>query len=279
MPKIWIGVLVLLAPLAHADMTDQCIKANAEGQRLRLDGKLAAARTQLETCADPGCPKMVREDCAARLGELLRAQPAITFDVQDETGSVVPGLSITVDGQPAATDRPLRLDPGAHAFTFAARGRRDVRRRFELKVGETDRHERIVLEAAPAVSSVAPPATGETTSRGLGTQKTVGIVLGASGIAGLGLGAVFGAMTFSAVAQQKTDCASATSCPNQSGAVSDHSSAVAFGAVSTIAFVAGGVLVVGGALLLLIPSKRGIAVALAPIIGPGIGGLSIGGGF
>jgi hypothetical protein len=271
--------LFLLAPLAHADMsTDQCIKSNAEGQALRLDGKLAAARTQLETCVDPSCPKLVREDCAARLGALLRAQPAIAFDVKDAMGAAVPGLSISVDGQPVATDRPLRLDPGAHAFTFAARGWRNVKRRFELKEGETDRHESIVLEVAPAEPLLPHAPAEESTSGALGMQRTVGLVVGATGIVGLALGAVFGAMTFAAVSQQKSDCASAAICPNQSGALSEHSSAVAFGAVSTVAFIAGGALVAGGLLVVLLAPKRH-AVALRPMMGPGLGGLFVGGGF
>ncbi len=90
-----------LAPtVARADMTkDQCIDANGKGQVLRRDGKLAAAREQLRSCADPSCPAMVRDDCNKRLDSLEAAQPSMVFDVKDAAGADVINVVVTVDGQ------------------------------------------------------------------------------------------------------------------------------------------------------------------------------------
>jgi hypothetical protein len=89
-------------------------------------------------------------------------------------------------------------------------------------------------------------------------------------------------MTASAANQQKTDC-SAGHCPNYSAAQSDHSRATTDGAVSTAAFIAGGVLLALGGVLFFTGGHAEPAPTtgwvVAPTVGPHGGGLALKGEF
>jgi hypothetical protein len=118
----------------------------------------------------------------------------------------------------------------------------------------------------------------------MGTQKILGLTAGGVGVAGLVVGGVFGALTASAISKQKSDCASAANCPNYSQAASDHSTWSTDGTVSTVAFVAGGLLVAGGATLFFTAGdgpvrSSGTGLVVAPSLGPGAAGMLIRGEF
>jgi hypothetical protein len=308
LPALLGVVVALVTSVASAEMTKvQCVKANAEGQALRLDGKLGAARAQLEACGDASCPGLVRQDCDQRLKDLERVQPTIEFEAKDSSGADVTVVSVTIDGRPLADKlqgTPLRVDPGEHTFTFAAAGLPTVMRHLVIKEGQKDRREQVVFERPAAVPvAVAPPSppakppvesstetpAPETSTGGGISRRTIGLFAGGVGAGGIVLGSVFGLLTFSAVSQQNSACPSGSDCSgsNRSQALSDHSTASTDGTISTVAFVAGGVLLVGGAVLFFTspsPSASATAatsvgVSVAPSVGPGGGGLSLRGAF
>jgi hypothetical protein len=243
---------------ARADVTkSQCVDANANGQSLRMDGKLSDARRELQVCSDSACPPIVRSDCAERLDELERAQPTILFDVKDATGADLIAVKVTLDGQPVndkLVGTALRVDPGEHTFTFAAPGRDPLKRTFVIKEGEKGRREPVVIGSPEATAQVPISVPTKTelepapapSPAGLGTQKILGLTAGGLGVAGIAVGSVFGVMTFSAASAQKSDCASSKLCPNPGQAASDHSSGVTDSAVSTAGFIVGGALLVAG---------------------------------
>ena len=288
--------LAFVGSPAIAQMTkDQCLEVNTQAQVLRRKGQLATARAQLQRCGDPACPVLVRDDCTRMTDELERAQPTILFDAKDGAGRDLVTVRVTVDGQPL-TDKldgtALRVDPGPHAFTFTAEGQPAVTQTFVLKEGEKDRRERITVAGPASAAPPIPPspmglpptppepATGD----GLGTRRILGLVLGGAGVVGLAVGGVFGLLTASAANQQKTDCASASSCAHYSAAASDHTTAQTDGTISTIAFVAGGALLAAGAVLWFLPSRStepatAASLVVAPNLSPGGFGLSLRGGF
>jgi hypothetical protein len=271
--------IVLGASSAGATMTKQaCAKANADGQASRLDGKLLDARRALQMCVDPSCPAIVRADCAQRLSEVDRAQPTILFDVKDVSGNDVGAVGVTVDGLPVAENvggTALPIDPGDHAFTFAAAGSPTLTRHFVLKEHEKDRRERIVLGAPPAVAD-AKPADAPS---GLGTQKLLGLSAAGVGAIGLVVGSIFGVLTFSAVSQENTACGGGARCANPVQGQSAYSTSVTDSTVSTAAFIAGGVLLAGGGLLYFTSPRGGSTPArgllVLPSVGPGGGTLSV----
>jgi len=282
--------LTLAPSSARADTTkEQCVKANADGQALRLDGKLAAARALLEACGDPSCPGIVRDDCAQRLNELDRAQPTIVFDVKDAAGADASAVSVSADGHPLAdklAGMALRIDPGEHVFVFTAIGLPPVTRRFVVKEGEKDRREQILLEGVAPSSAPTPVASaGGTSPGGIGTQQVLGVVAGGLGVVGLAVGSVFGILTFAAVSQQKADCGSGTDCSSHAQALSDHSTASTDGTISTVSVLAGGALLVGGAVLFFTsPSPNATpapstGLQILPGLSPGGGAVSVLGRF
>lgn len=252
-----VGIAALLAVrVASADPTKaECVRANADAQPLQGDGKYAAARELLQKCAVPACPALVRNDCAQRLSHLEEAQPTLVFDVVDGAGADVGGVTVAMDGR-VLVERlagiALRVDPGEHEFTFTAAGKPAVSRKLVVKEGEKDRRERVVLGAPPPA-----PAAPDEAPHGLGTRRIAGIALAGAGVAAVAVGSVFGALTFGAVSDQSSDCAGAGSfCAHRAQALSDHGDATTDAAVSTVAFIAGGVFLAGGAYLFFTAPKE-----------------------
>jgi hypothetical protein len=272
-----IGLAVLLATgFARADVTKaQCIDANAKGQDLRRSAKLSAAREQFHACADPGCPALVRDDCAKRLDEADRAQPTVVFDAKDGSGHDLSAVKVTVDGRPLVDKldgTAVQVDPGEHEFTFTTAGEAPVTEKLVINESAKERHESLTIGAAqpapPSPAATAAPANAE----GMGTQKMVAVGVGAVGIVGVALGSVFGVLTASAISSQKSDCASATNCPRYAQAASDHSTWSTDGTVSTVAFAAGAALLAGGVVLwLTAPHPAGGPSPAALVVAPSVG--------
>jgi hypothetical protein len=253
--------LALSATNARADATsDRCVDANTNGQALRLDGKLAEARAQLEGCIDPQCPSIVQSDCMTRLADLDAAQPTMVLELEAPPGGPV---TVSIDGKPVTLTpgTPLRVDPGTHLFMFTRDGQEAVSRTFVVREREKDRHEKIVLSVTVTGAGAVAPSDSP--------RRTVGVVVGAAGVATLAVGAVFGLLTSAASRRQQNDCASAANCSDRAEAVSDHSAAQTDGAISTVAFVVGGALLLGGGLLFFTaPRDTPSRVSLAPTVGP-----------
>jgi hypothetical protein len=136
--------------------------------------------------------------------------------------------------------------------------------------------------SAPAavVTADAAPAEGGGASS---TQRTIGVVLTAAGIAGLAVGGIYGWLTFSKNDEAEEVCMGLPVCPmgTPMSVIDNHNKLVAdakrYETMSIVGFVAGGALLVtGGVLLLTAPSRPGRAsVHLTPIGGIGLAGLGI----
>ena len=283
---VLLGSAVLSFPAASAaaePTKDQCIDANETAQSLRKVEKLREAEERLRVCVAAACPGPVRDDCAQRLTEVRAATPTIVFVVKDDADQDLSAVRVTMDGA-LLVDKldgtAIALDPGEHHFAFDAEGRTRVERTLLVQEGEKDRHERIVLAAL----SVAPPAPGsEGAPVAVGpsagsegrTQRIAGIAVGSAGAVGVVLGSVFGI-----IAKSTYDHALTTECnrnpsacdPKQNGPA-DGRTASGQATVSTVAFVAGGLLIGGGALLYF-TAPRGPAVIVAPTAGVGAAGLA-----
>jgi hypothetical protein len=270
-----IAALVALVPgPALADMTkDQCADANRKAQEFRRVGKLSAAREALQACVSASCPSLVRDDCARRLDELDKAQPTLAFEVQDASGDDLSAVRVTVDGK-LLTERldgaALPVDMGEHVFEFEVAGQPPIRRTLILTEGEKARRERIVLgvAASPAAGAVpapsppsqeasAPPASGADRAASAGgarrTQRILGLVAGGAGIAATGVGVVFGVNASSQWSTVQRECPSRTGCLPH--AVSARNDAAASATVSTVSFIAAGLLFATGVTLFLTAPK------------------------
>jgi hypothetical protein len=296
------GAAVAAVPRsAGADLTKmQCVDANAKSQELRRDGKFLEARELLRKCADASCPAMVRDDCTRRLDDFEKAQPSLVFDVKDGRGADVIDVRVTVDGRPLA-DRldgtPLKVNPGAHVFSFQVAGHPAVVDTVLVREGEVARHERVVVGGASAAGAApgAPaagsgsPAAGSVTSgpeaapsRGLGTQRTVGLVLGGAGVAALGAGTIFWISSMSAWSSAKQACGgNPEACTDVGTGTTYHDKASTDALFGTISFVAGGALLAAGGVLFFTGPRdsRPAALVVSPSFGARSAGLVLRGGF
>jgi hypothetical protein len=249
----------LLATAAQADMTkEQCIDANAKGQDLLHDGKLTAARMELQSCASATCPAMIRGDCTRRLDDLERRQPTIVFDAKDAAGNDLSAVSVTMDGAPLLEKldgKALPLDPGEHVFVFTTAGAPPVTKKLVLVERDQARRERIVFSPDREIPEPSGPASAPHSLAGQGggmsTLRVLGLVSGGAGIVALGVASAFTLMAGSALSSQRSACASPTNCPNHDQAVSDHSTFTTDSSIGTAGFVSGGVLLAAGVAMFL----------------------------
>ncbi len=232
-----------------------CLMAAEASLKLRAEHKLRLTRTQLAVCSSPSCPAEVRQECMHRIDEVNAASPSIVLAVKDRAGHDLSAVRVSVDGQ-LATEHidgsAMPIDPGPHEFTFEAPGAPTLTDTVILHEGEKERRETVTLAIGPApepVPSAGAPgtpdgATAKPAASGK-TQRVAGIVVGAVGIAGLvGLGGIFGVLASSKWSTAQRECPSHSGCSAQ--AMSDRSSAVTGATVSTVGFIAGGVLLAGG---------------------------------
>ncbi len=289
-----IAAAAFTARAAHAQDTSACIAASEEATTARREGKLLRARAALSTCSAPSCPELVKASCQQRLEEIRQIVPSIVFQVKDAAGNDLARATVTMDGQPLAggITTAIELDPGPHAFTFDSEGQPTTRRAFTLVEGARERREVIVM-AAPPAPSPADTATGaaDHSPHGGGWRpvRTLGIVTGGVGVAGIAVGTVFGLLASSAWNRARSDCGGTTlaRCPNHAGAVDEHGTTVTDATISTVGFVAGGALIAGGVALFVLgatPSpeaspRAAATMVLTPVLGPRVVGLSFERGF
>ena len=225
-----------------------------------------------------------------RAAALERKLTRVTIRVD---GAGVPGLRVTRDGTDlgqALWGTPLPIDPGEHVMEVTAPGKIAWKSRFT--VGSTASTSTVNIPAladdpaafkkpegdytAPLVGPVVPDQV-----QGSGTgQRIAGGVIGGVGIAGIVIGSIFGSTAKSRFDASGAHCRTPTLCTADGlDLVSQARSAAT---VSTIGFVAGGALLVGGLVVFLTaPSSapRPPSARLVPLLGPGIAGGTVMGSF
>jgi hypothetical protein len=274
-----------------ADPTkDQCIDANEAAQGLRKSEKLREAEQKLLVCVSSTCPGPVREDCGQRLTEVRAITPTLVFVVKDDADQDLSDVRVTMDDQVLASKldgTAIAINPGPHHFVFESPGHAKEERSLVIREGEKDRHERVVLvntpaDAVPAAVApvVAPTAapTAEAPSNPGRTQRIAGLVVAGVGVAGVVVGSVFGIMAkstydsgFGTCQKGNPNACSAAGVQQGNGTAHDQAT------VSTIAFIAGGVLAAGGVALYFTAPHASVAVA--PTLGVRSAGVGLSGSW
>lgn len=179
------------------------------------------------------------------------------------------GLTITRDGEAlesAELGVAIPVDPGTHVIEASAPGKQTFSQSIEVgKEGDSK-----VVEI-PALADGAGPAPGpadEPAKDGGGSaQGTIGLVMGGVGIVGVAVGAVFGLSASSKWKDAKAECSDYPyGCGSEGVALQDDAKSAA--TISTIGFIAGGVLLAGGAALWL-TAGSGDEQTVAVGVGPG----------
>jgi hypothetical protein len=245
----------------------------------RYDEALVAAE-RVGDAAAAAAARQGRDALAPRLTKLV-----ITL----ADASAASKIQITRDGEalpPSVVGSDLPVDPGAHQIAARAPGFKEWSTRVDAAgEGATVRVSIPALEREPvAQTAVAVGATATVTpnaepphARSSSPLRTVGIVTGAVGVVGLGLGTYFGLTASSkwkGANRSGNTCLDA-SCPSATQEASNDAT------LSTVFFIAGGVLAATGVTLWLVAPRGGgtEGTALRPAVGPGIAGLELAGSF
>lgn len=232
-------------------------------------GKLVSASeryrevTRLDAAAgasDAAVQKQAQADAASELDALNPRLPTLTVRL---AGASFEDATVEVDGivVPAALASEKRpVDPGKHEVV-AKRGADTAKAEVNLAEGES---KEALLTFAPTAAS-SPVAAGSGTSNvaagdsaaptsGLGTQRTLALVVGGVGLVGVGVGSFFGLQASSKL-EEANQHGCGTVCTTRQGHQANED-AVSAGNISTIAFAAGALGLAGGITLwLTAPSK------------------------
>ncbi|MBI4705240.1 MAG: hypothetical protein HY744_29380 [Deltaproteobacteria bacterium] len=255
-----------------------------------MQGKTASAWVEYSEAAalarDEGDAK--RAAAAKELASKLEAKLSrLTITVAEP----VPGLSVTRDGAEIGAPSygvAIPVDPGEHAVRAAAPGHRPWstlvtvgpdadRRTVAVPTLEKGEGEEPAGKPAPA-----GPAAGE---RVLGVKTVLGVVLTGVGVAGVGVGTVFGVMAIGNEKDLRTLCPGSVC--QKPEAIDSHKKAQRNANISTAGIGVGAASAIAGIVLLIVgdrpEAERGADAAqsarIVPVLGPGGGGLSLSGSF
>jgi hypothetical protein len=273
---------------AHAAGAAGCADAFDQSQVKRDAGKLLDARQLLLVCQARNCSRTQQKLCSEWLVDVKQRIPSLVLSAKDGAGGDIVAVNVAMDGVPIATKLdglPIEVDPGPHSFVFELADGTKAERTVIADERSQGKLVSVVLQKPPAASqsASAPDATNATSSEpgsrdptsrtGGSPLKTVGLVVGAAGVAALAVGTVFG---IEALSTKGSHC--------ESGLCDAGSASTAYkqATISTFGFVAGGVLLTGGVTMFLLtpkdPGERPAASAtLAPTVGPSGGGLQLSG--
>lgn len=285
------------ARTARADEKSQCVDAAGQAQSLRDAHKLLQAREQLRVCAQQTCPSAVQKDCGTWLTEVEGSLPTVVLSAKDGAGKDLFDFTVTLDGQPApstAVGEAIPVDPGPHTFVFQAKDGTTAEQKVLVREGIKNQPVAVVLgsgsaQTGPGAATTAgtgsPPPGGASPPPDAVTSsgpplRTIGWAVGGAGVVGLGIGAVFGLVAIGD--KNGASCNADNVCPP--GSLGGAKSAAT---VSTVGFIAGGALLAGGVVLVLVgPSSSHQATTgrmprleLAPAVGTREAGLRLGGAW
>jgi hypothetical protein len=286
----------LMTAVAFADDKATCLDATSKGQRFKIAHKLVEAREQLLVCAAAACPSVVQADCATWLIEVERALPTVVISAKNDAGAFLVDVKVSVDGAPFASKldgQSLPVNPGLHTFHFEGASGTSADRPIVVREGEKTQSVAVVLAAA-SVTPAAPPGGrapdlasapsdsggGASSESGGGTMwggwKTAGWIVGGAGLVGIGVGAAFGVIAIED--KRNAHCDANNVC--DAGTASGIKSAAN---VSNVGWIAGGVLLAGGAALVLFAPRASHDAAaglrVAPWIAASGGGMVAGGAW
>lgn len=187
----------------------------------------------------------------------------LVLQVSPEASSVV-DLEIKRDG--VVLGKPLwgtsiPTDGGSHTITASAKGKKAWTTTIAVPKENGSVSVRIPgledgpPEPRPSTMTVDDPKRGQ-------TQRIVGVAIGVVGLVGIGVGSYFGLKTSSTNDDSKARCSAVD--PNRCDpeGVALRQDAQTYGAISTVTFIAGGVLLAGGVVLFLTAPKAGKSVSV-----------------
>ena len=247
-----------------------------------------ASFSDAEALARKAGDKGRADEAAKRARELEGKLSKLTIE------SAAPDVEVRRDGvvvDPSLLGTALPVDPGPHAITASAPGKEPWSTSVTIEAGPSATTARVpALTPSPVADAPAPaPAPAATLApttpeAGWSTQRKVALGVGGVGVAGVVVGAVFGAMTLSKTSATQGHCSKTpteTQCDREGLAL--YSDANTTANVSNIGFAVGGAAVIGGVVLFLTApssspsssssSSSRVQVQVLPMVGLGSRGV------
>lgn len=238
------------------------------------EGKVATAWAEFtEAASEATAEKDDREAFARKHIATLQAElPRFRITV-DPAAASLGDLEIKIDGHStgkAAWSTALPIDPGVHELEANATGKVPFKAKVTIPKGAG-----VTEQKVPALSDqpVAPLATDGSEEKRGRNQRVAGFTITGIGVVGVVIGAAYGVSAISLKDERDQHCSAADGFCDPTGVEKDGEARDA-ATISTVALIAGGVLVVGGVILTLVAPKAKVNVT-----GSTAGRLLLGGTF
>jgi serine/threonine-protein kinase len=241
------------------------------------EGKLATAWSEfaeLVTSAQRA-GQADREKFARQRVDALQPQLShLTIRVPADVAALS-GISVRRDGVtvgPAVSGIAVPVDPGQHVLEASAPGRTSwsvkitigaIADSQEVSVPMLDPVPAAVELPAPAFNAPLAPDASHPTNPASATRRTLGVVIGAAGVMGLGIGSYFGIQAISDSSKAKSACPDAAC--TSSTAVDQNNQAKSSARVADIVIPIGLVGIIAGSLLSFLAPSDGPRVE--PVVG------------
>jgi hypothetical protein len=203
------GGMLTSSSATFAQGKQACLAATEEGQNLRDQGRLNAAKAQFQICSAKPCGAAVAKQCTEWMAEVEKDQPTVLFRAKDAAGKEVVDVKILVDGQPVAESipaQPLPLDASEHAIRFERAGA-VAEDKVVLRVGEKARVIELAFPAAAEKRSEPAPVTPPPPEKKGFRIPTLGWVGGGVFVAGAATTVLFAVMANGDESDLRSRCA------------------------------------------------------------------------
>jgi hypothetical protein len=234
----------------------------ALGECYEHTGRNASAWLAFREAAARAAAAGKKDAEVAALDRASRIAPSMSrLTVRVVEAATMQGVEVRRDGVPLKTAEigtAAPLDPGTHLVEAVAPGHRTWSAHVVLaSSGDTEVTVPALELVAPGQENTPPPAPPRVVEDPGSSQRTVGVLVGAGGLALIGAGAVFGMIAGSTNADALANCntqVEPTRCNQQGLDLTEDARTQAL--LSTIFLIAGGAAVVaGGVLWLTAPVK------------------------
>ncbi len=225
-----------------------------------------------------GTGQVARESVARRRAAALEPQLS-KLTIAAPTN--VAGLEVRRNGEVLGGvlwNNPIPVDPGSYTIEASAPGKKTwstvatvgpsgAAVTVAIPALEDGEDLRSASSPEPAHTDAGAPTPGTSLSERSRTQRAIALGIGGAGVLGIGIGSFFGLRSMAKHSDYEKLCTGDV-CEPAAGPI--HHDAVAAGDASTVAFVVGGALIAGGAVLWLVAPQASSPVArirVAPTVG------------
>lgn len=273
---------------ARADDRAVCVAASEKAQQLRNAGKLSEARDQLAICGRAECPKLVQQDCAQWMSEVLAVLPSVVPGAKDRRGRDIIDVKVSVDGKVVTETldgKPLAVDPGVHVFKFETKDASPIEEKVVVRQGEKNRILTVTFAIGeepgsgaqkPGPSDLGRDGERQGGDRGAPSPPIAAFVVGGLGLVALGTALYINLDANADARKLRDECA-----PRCNPADVDDIEQRRI--IAGVTAAAGGALLIAGVVLFFVRDGggsrsargRGPSFAIAPMTGGALGAAAV----